>query len=57
MTLKQAIANLGGPSKAAALSGIPRTSIIYWMNKKKPPKWREADISKLIGLAEEQQAA
>lgn len=57
MTLKQAVKKLRGPSKAAKLSGVPRTSIIYWMSLKTPPKWRQGDIDKICALAEQQEAA
>jgi DNA-binding transcriptional regulator YdaS (Cro superfamily) len=57
MTLKQAVRKLGGASKVAAIVGVPRTSVIYWMNSKKPPKWRQAEVAKIIALAGEQQAA
>lgn len=51
MTLKQAVKKLGGPSKAAAKSGIGRTNINYWLKAKNLPRWREADIAKIIDLA------
>ncbi len=52
MTLKQAVRKLGGPSKVATIAGVPRTSIIYWMSKK-PPKWRQEDVAKIIAAAEQ----
>lgn len=56
MTLKQAVKKLGGPSGAAAKSGIPRTSIIYWLTLKDPPKWRKADIDYIVLLAGQEAA-
>jgi len=57
MTLKQAVAKLGGPSAVAAATGIARTSIIYWIGVKKPPSWRQTDIQRIIDLAERKEEA
>ena len=52
MTLKQAVKKLGGPFRAASISGVPRTNIIYWM-KVAVPKWRQSDADKIIALAQQ----
>ena len=51
MTLKQAVKKLGGPSGAAKVSGIPRTTLVHWLTLKVPPKWRETDLNKIVELA------
>lgn len=56
MTLKQAVKKIGNPFKAAALSGIPRTNIIYWM-KAGVPKWRQPEADKIIALAQQSDEA
>lgn len=56
MTLQQAVKKLGGPHRVAGLVGVPRTSIIYWMSKK-PPKWRQSEVDRIIVLAQESQKA
>ncbi len=56
MTLKQAIKQLGGVKAAADLAGLSRTSIYYWL-KVTPPKWRKADIARIIDLAQQQKEA
>lgn len=52
MTLKQAVKKLGGPFRAAAISGVPRTNIIYWM-RVTVPKWRQPEADKIIALAQQ----
>lgn len=50
MDLKQAVDLLGGPTDAARLSGIKRTSIHYWLEKG-APNWRKPDVDRLVDLA------
>ena len=51
MTFKQAVRKLGGPSGAAKAGGIPRTTLVHWLKCKEPPKWRQAEVDKIIELA------
>lgn len=53
MTFKQAVKCLGGPSKVAALSGVARTVIIYWLEHG-VSRFRKADEEKIIALARAQ---
>ena len=50
MDLKEAVEILGGPTDAARLSGIKRTSIHYWLEKG-APVWRQSDVDRLVDLA------
>lgn len=52
MTLKQALKFLG-TSKAARLTGIPRTVLLYWQ-KHGAPHYRQTDVDKVIAAAKEQ---
>lgn len=51
MDLKTAVDILDGPTEAARLSGIKRTSIHYWLEKG-APAWRQADVARLIEMAD-----
>lgn len=52
MTFEQAVADLGGPSGAARLSGVARTVIIYWLENG-VSRFRKADERKIIRLAQQ----
>ena len=52
MTLTEAI-NAIGASRAAQLTGLERTTLLYWRDQGKAPKWRERDVKKLLRLAEQ----
>ena len=49
--MKQAVKKLGGPSVAARICGVPRTTFVHWL-KGKPPTWRKGLIAMLIEIAE-----
>lgn len=51
MTLEEAIRALGGVKATAAVSGINRTTINYWLKEQKWPSWREHDVKRIVALA------
>ena len=52
MTLEQAVEKLGGVKETAALAGIPRTTLHYWLQPGiEPPAWRRADVARIVALA------
>jgi hypothetical protein len=50
MDLKDAVAALGGPTAAAAASGIGRTHIQYWL-RVGAPEWRKPEVAKIVWIA------
>lgn len=50
MTLEQAVKKLGGSNQVAALTGINRTTIDYWL-RKTVPSWRAPDVARIIAMA------
>lgn len=48
MQVTNAIKTLGGPSKVAMLLGLSVTTVQYWFYENHIPKWRRADLERLI---------
>ena len=48
--LIESVETLGGPFRAAELTGTPRSTIIFWM-KNGHPYYRQHEVDKLIDLA------
>lgn len=51
MDIKTIISDIGGVSKAAKLSSIPRQTIEYWLEEGRWPRWRNPDVAILAALA------
>jgi DNA-binding transcriptional MerR regulator len=47
MSVSQTISDAGGITAVARILGVPRTTVQYWAEQDRVPRWRLADLERL----------